>query len=183
MKNFRKQREILQEIIPSCRHLGMNYVLTHAQALYGVVLIATGHFSQGLKMIKAELTGLTDSGRLFARYLVELCLAEIYFQMATRARPLGFWPAFKNLGFIMKEVPFARRKALAYLNSVIGVGKDVGARSFAHGRALFDLGMLYQLNGKKQQAQECLAETQHILSQCNSETYAQRVQQALAAIR
>ena len=63
------------------------------------------------------------------------------------------------------------------------VGKDVGARSFAHGRALFDLGLLYQLNGKNQQAQECLAETQHILTQCNSETYAQRVQQALAAMR
>jgi class 3 adenylate cyclase/tetratricopeptide (TPR) repeat protein len=182
-EKFQEAEEILLEIIPSCRHLGMIYVLTHAKALYGVVLIATGHFSRGLKMIKAELRGLTHSGRSFTRYLVELCLAEIYFQIATRARPLGLWPVFKNLGFIMKEVPFARRKAITYLNEVIRVGKDVGAKSFAHGRALLDLGLLYKLNGKNQQAQECLTETQHILSQCNSESYAQRVQQALAAIR
>jgi len=182
-EKFQEAEEILQKIIPSCRQLGMIYILTHAQALYGVVLIATGQFSRGLKMIKAELVGLTHSGRLFTGYLVEVCLAEIYFQIATRARPLGLWSAFKNLGFIMKEVPFARRKAIAYLNSVIRIGKEVGARSFAHGRALLDLGLLYQLNGKKQQAQECLAETQHILTQCNSETYAQRVQQALAEMR
>ena len=181
-EKFQEAEEILQEIIPSCRHLSMIYVLTHAQALYGVVLIATGQFSRGLKMIKAGLVGLTQSGRLFTRYLAEVCLAEIYFQIATRARPLGLWSAFKNLDFIIKEVPFARRKAIAYLNSVIRVGKKVGARSFGHGRALLDFGLLYQLNGKNQQAQECLAEAQLILAQCKSETYAQRVQQALAAM-
>ena len=50
------------------------------------------------------------------------------------------------------------------------------------GETLLDLGLLYQLNGKNQQAQECLAEAQLILAQCKSETYAQRVQQALAAM-
>jgi tetratricopeptide (TPR) repeat protein len=151
------------------------------RALYGVVLISTSQF-HWMKMIKTGLVGLTQSGRLFTRYLVDVCLAEIYFQIATRARPIGLWSALKNLGFIMKEVPFARRKAIAYLNSVIRVGKKVGARSFGHGRALLDLGLLYQQNGKKQQAQECLAEAQLILDQCKSETYAQRVQQALAAM-
>jgi class 3 adenylate cyclase/tetratricopeptide (TPR) repeat protein len=182
-EKFQEAEEVLQEIIPRCQLLSMDYIVSHAQALYGVVLIATGQFSRGLKMIKAELVGLTHSGRLFTRYLVELCLAEIYFQIATRARPLDLWSALKNPGFIMKEVPFARRKAIAYLNRVIRVGKEVGARSFAHGRALLNLGLLYQLNGRKPQAEECLAEAQHIFTQCNSETYVQRVQQALAEIR
>jgi class 3 adenylate cyclase/tetratricopeptide (TPR) repeat protein len=141
-EKFREAEEILLEIIPSCQQLGMIYVLTHAQALYGVVLITKGEFSRGLKLIKAELAELTDSGRLFTHYLVELCLAEIYFQIATGARPLDLRSAFKNLGFIMKEVPFARRKAIAYLNRVIRVGKEVGTRSFAHGRALADLELL-----------------------------------------
>jgi tetratricopeptide (TPR) repeat protein len=141
-EKFQDAEEILEEIIPSCQELGMTYVLTHAQALYGVVLIAKGEFSRGLKVIKAESAELRHSGRLLTHYLVELCLAGIYFQIATRARPLDLWSAFKNLGFIMKEVPFARRKAIAYLNSVIRVGKEVGTRSFAHGRALLDLELL-----------------------------------------
>jgi class 3 adenylate cyclase/tetratricopeptide (TPR) repeat protein len=141
-EKFQDAEEILQEIIPPCRELGMIYVLNHAQALYGVVLMARGKFSRGLKIIKAELTILAHSGRLLTRYLVELCLAEIYFQIATRARPLDLGSAFKNPGFIMKEVPFARRKAIAYLNSVIKIGKEVGAKSYAHGRALLDLELL-----------------------------------------
>jgi class 3 adenylate cyclase/tetratricopeptide (TPR) repeat protein len=141
-EKFQEAEEILQEIIPSCQELGMIYVLTHAQALYGVVLIAMGEFSRGLKVIKAALAELTHSGRLLTHYLVELCLAEIYFLIATRARPLDLWSALKNPGFIMKEVPFARRKAIAYLNRVIRVGKEVGARSFAHSRALLDLDII-----------------------------------------
>jgi class 3 adenylate cyclase/tetratricopeptide (TPR) repeat protein len=139
---FQEAEEILLEIIPSCRQLGMIYVLTHAQALYGVVLMASGQFSRGLKVIKAELAELTQSGRLLTYYLVEFCLAEIYFLIATRARPLDLWSALKNPGFFMKEVPFARRKAIAYLNRVIRVGKEVGARSFAHSHALLDLEIL-----------------------------------------
>jgi class 3 adenylate cyclase/tetratricopeptide (TPR) repeat protein len=181
-EKFQEAEEILQEIIPSCRHLGMIYILTHAQALYGVVLIATGHFSRGLKMIKAALVGLTHSGRLFTRYLVELCLAEIYFQIATRVRPLSLWSAFKNLGFIMKEVAFARRKAIAYLNSVIKVGKEVGAKSFAQGRAWLNLGLLHQHCGRQELAKECLDEAQQILCQCNSEMSSLQIRQALAAM-
>jgi tetratricopeptide (TPR) repeat protein len=169
-EKFQEAEEILQEIIPHSRRLSMGYIVSHAQALQGVVLIASGKFSRGLKMIKAELVVLTHSGRLLTRYLVELCLAEIYFQIATRARPLDLWSAFKNPGFIIKEVPFARCKAIAYLNSVIRVGSEVGARSFAHGRALLDLGLLYRSNGRKEQTLGCFSEAQQILSKCKSET-------------
>jgi len=41
--------------------------------------------------------------------------------------PLGLWSVFKNFDFIIKEVPFAKRKAIANLNSVIRVGKKVEA--------------------------------------------------------
>ena len=39
-EQFQEADEILQEIIPFCQHLGMDYIVTSAQALYGVVLIA-----------------------------------------------------------------------------------------------------------------------------------------------
>ena len=139
---FQEADEILHEIIPFCQHLGMDYIVTSAQALHGVVLIATGQFSRGLKKIVAGLRVLTDNGRLYSRYLLEISLAEIYFQMATRTRRLGLWAAVKNLGFILKEVPFAKRKAEAYLHKIIQVGKEMGARGFVQGHALLNLGLL-----------------------------------------
>jgi hypothetical protein len=148
-----------------------------------VVLIATGRFSQGLKTIKAMLEVLTDHGRLFTRYLLEVSLAEIYFQIATSARRLGFWATVKNLGFILKEVPFAKRKAKACLTQVIQIGKEVGAKGFVQGHAWLNLGLLHHQNGRQELAKECLGEAQGILAQCNSEMSPQQIQQALAAMR
>jgi hypothetical protein len=50
-----QEDEILQEIIPFCQELGMDYILTSDLALKGVVLIAAGQFSRGMKMIVKEL--------------------------------------------------------------------------------------------------------------------------------
>lgn len=179
---FQEAAEILEEIIPLCQQLGMDYIVTHAQALYGAVLIVNGQFSRGMKMIAAGLRVLTETGRLYSRYLLENNLAEIYFQMATRARPLGVRSVVKNLGFILREVPFAKRRARAYLDQIIQVGKEVGVRGFVQGRALFNLGVLHRLNGRKEQAKECLCEAEQIFGECSSETYSQLVRQALAAM-
>lgn len=180
---FQEANEILQEIIPVCQHLGMDYIVTSAQALQGVVLIAAGQFSRGLKRIKAGFRVLTDNGRLYSHYLIEISLAEIYFQVATRARPVGLWAAVKNLGFVLREVPFAKRKAKAYLNKIIQVGKEVGARGFVHGHALLNLGLLHQQNGRQELAQDCLNEAQRIFGQCHSEKSSQQIHQALADMR
>jgi len=179
---FQEADEILQEIIPFCQHLGMDYIVTSAQALQGVALIAAGQFSKGLKRIKAGLRVLTANGRFYSRYLLEIGLAEIYFQIATRSRPLKLWSAIKNLGFILKEVPFAKRKARTYLCKIILIGKEVEARGFAQGHAWLNLGLLNQQNGRQEQAQECLREAQRIFGQCNSETGCQQVRQALAGM-
>ena len=147
-KQIQEAGEILREIIPICQSLGMDYIVTLAQGLYGAVLIAEGQFSRGLKMIKAGVRVFTSNGRLLSLYFLEFNLAEIYFQMATRSQRLGFWPLVKNLGFILKEAPFARRKAEAYLSKIIRVGQEIGAGGFMQSHAALNLELL-RLSGKK----------------------------------
>ena len=142
---FQEADEVIQEIIPFCQNFGMDYVVTSAQALEGVVSDRCRSVLPGMKRTKAGLRLLSATGRFYSRYLVEIGLAEIYFQIATRTHPLKFWSAIKNLGFILKEVPFAKRKAKAYLNRVKQVGEAVGATGFVHGHALLNLGLLHQL--------------------------------------
>ena len=132
---------LFRKLFPFCQPLGMDYVVTSAQALEGVVLIAAGQFSRGLKRSEGA-PGFSENGRFYSRYLVEIGLAEIYFQIATRTQPLRFWSAIKNLGFILKEVPFAKRKAKAYLNKIIRVGKEMGANGFMQSHAVHNLGLL-----------------------------------------
>lgn len=141
-EKFQEADEILREIIPFCQHLGMDYIVVWGQSLYGVVLMARGQYSRGMKMATEAVRVLTKTGRFISLYFLEFALAEVYFQMATRRRRLGFWTIFKNLGFFLKEVPFARRKAETYLRKIIQVGQEIGASGFMQSHAALNLELL-----------------------------------------
>ena len=141
-EQYQEARVILREIIPFCQNLGMEYIVLWAQGLYGAVLMAEGQFSRGLKMLTEGNRVFTENGRFVSLYFLEFALAEIYFQMATRRRRLGFRTIFKNLGFILKEVPFARRKAETYLRKIIQVGQEIGASGFMQSHAALNLELL-----------------------------------------
>jgi tetratricopeptide (TPR) repeat protein len=141
-EKFQEADEILREIIPFCQHLGMDYIVLWAQSLHGTVFMSRGLYSRGMKMITEVARVLTENDRFVSLYFLEFALAEIYFQMATRRRRLGFWTIFKNLGFILKEVPFARRKAELYLRKIIQVGQEIGASGFMQSHAALNLELL-----------------------------------------
>lgn len=125
---------------------------------------------------------LIDNERLFSLHIIEFTLAEVYFQIATRARKIGFFDTLKNIGFIIKKLPFARRQAECYLNNIIEVGREVGATSILQGQAYLDLGLLHKLNGRIDQARTCLSEALTIFEQCESEACLKRVKEALASL-
>jgi tetratricopeptide (TPR) repeat protein len=141
-EKYQEADEILREIIPFCQYLGMDYIALWAQSLHGVVLMARGHYSRGMKMVTEAVRGFTKNGRFISLYFVEFALAEIYFQMATLRRRLGFWTICKNLGFMLKEVPFARRKAENYLRKIIQVGQEIGASGYMQSHAARNLELL-----------------------------------------
>ena len=141
-EKYQEADEILREITPFCQHLGMDYIVVWAQSLHGVVFMARGQFSRGMKMVTEAARVLTENSRFVSLYFLEFALAEIYFQMATRRQRLGFWTICKNLGFILKEVPFARRKAETYLRKIIQVGQEIGAGGFMQRHAAHNLALL-----------------------------------------
>ncbi len=179
---LQEAEDLLLEVLSSSKMIGLGYTEAGAQALLGAVLVARGRISQGLKMLEDGRQVFLENGRLFSLYIIEFTLGEIYFQIATRARTLSFVDAVKNLGFIMKELPFAGRKAENYLNKTIKVGREVGAKGILQGQAYLDLGLLHKLKGRKDQARACLGEALQILEQCESEIYLQRAQEALASL-
>jgi class 3 adenylate cyclase/tetratricopeptide (TPR) repeat protein len=146
---FQEADELLREIIPFCRHLGMYYIVEWAQSLYGAALMAGGQYSRGLKLITEAARAFTEGGRFISLYFLEFALAEIYFLMASQRPRLGLWTIIKNLGFILKEVPFAGQKAEMYLRRIIRVGQEIGARGFMQSHAAHNLELLQRLPGKK----------------------------------
>jgi tetratricopeptide (TPR) repeat protein len=174
--------DLIREILPFCRNLGMGYIVTAAQVLRGAVLVAKGRLSRGIKILEKDLRIFEDNGRFFSLYVIETAVAEIYFRIAIRAQALNLMGVIKNLGFIITILPFSRRRAEAYLNKIIQVGREVESQGFVQGQALLNLGCLRRLNGKTASAQECFAEALQILERCTSETYLQQAREALASV-
>jgi len=179
---FQEAEELLREVISFSKGLGIDYIVTAARSFLGAVLITRGKISQGLKMLEEGRQLLIDNGRLFSLHIIEFTLAEVYFQIATRARTISFLDALKNIGFIMKKLPFARRKAECYLNNIVMVGREVGATGILQGQAYLDLGLLHKLNGRIDQARTCLGEALKIFEQCESEMCLKRAKEALASM-
>jgi tetratricopeptide (TPR) repeat protein len=174
--------ELIQDILPFCEDLGIGYIVTAAKVLRGVVLVAKGRLSQGIKILEKDLKIFEDNGRFFSLYVMETAVAEIYFRIATRAQALNPMDVIKNLGFIITKLPFSRRRAEAYLNKIVQVGREVESQGFVQGQALLHLGCLHQLTRKSAPARECFAAALQILERCASETDLQKVREALASV-
>jgi class 3 adenylate cyclase/tetratricopeptide (TPR) repeat protein len=174
--------EIIAESLPVCKLLGFGLIETSAQVFHGAVLIAKGQISRGLKILERMRQLFIEEERLFSLYITDATLAEIYFAMATQTHDLDFQTIMKNLFFILTELPFSKSRAEAYLKKVIEVGREVQSQGFLHGQALFHLGELLKLKGKKAPALEYLDEAQQIFQRCGSMTYLKRCQEALGSV-
>ncbi|MGA9821363.1 MAG: hypothetical protein WBQ36_07195, partial [Desulfobaccales bacterium] len=173
---------LIREILPFCEGLGIGYIVSAAQVFRGAVLVAKGQLSQGIKILEKDLRIFEDNGRFYSLYAIETAVAEVYLRIAIRAQTLKFRDLIKNLGFIITILPFARRRAEAYLNKITQVGREVESQGFVQGQALLNLGCLHRLNGKAASARECFSEAQQIFERCTSETHLQLAREALAAV-
>jgi class 3 adenylate cyclase/tetratricopeptide (TPR) repeat protein len=179
---IKEAEEVIQEILPFCKNLGIGYIVTVAQVLQGAVLVAKGKFSRGIKMLEKDLGIFVDNGRFFSLYYLENVAAETYFRIAMREGTIDLINVMKNLGFLLAKLPGARRRAESYLNKIIQVGCEVESQAFVHGQALLNLGLLHRLNKKPLLARECFTKSIQILEHCSSTTSLQRAQEALASV-
>jgi tetratricopeptide (TPR) repeat protein len=88
----------------------------------------------------------------------------------------------KNIGFLVKNVPFASKKAEEHFNRAIEVAKEIGTKG-TMGMAYLDLGLLYRTKGKTEQARKCLSEAIQIFEQTEAEGFLKQAKDALASLK
>lgn len=87
----------------------------------------------------------------------------------------------KNIGFLLRKLPFASKKAEEHFMKSIHLSKAIQAKSTL-GRAYLDLGLLYKAKGKKDQARRCLSNAIRTFEQCEIETYLDQARAGLASL-
>jgi tetratricopeptide (TPR) repeat protein len=102
--------------------------------------------------------------------------------MAERSSPVRLSAILKNLGFIVKNVPLAKKKAEAHFLNSIELAERFGYKGVL-GKSHYDLGLLYKLKGEADKAKQCFSEAIEVFEQCESVTFLRLAKEALASLK
>lgn len=159
---------------------GMGYIPPVCQCFLGPILIAKGHMKQGTELLeKAQNTFITNHRRVWYA-LTEYFFGEVNSQIATGPKPSLSIMA-KNIGFLVKNVPFATKKAEEHFNKAIELFKEIGAKGFL-GQVYLSLGLLYKASKRSEQAKECISEAINIFQECKAEIRLKQANDALDSL-
>jgi class 3 adenylate cyclase/tetratricopeptide (TPR) repeat protein len=175
---FKEAEEALQEVASYCRDFGCEYFGTPTHAMLGLVSIAKGRMGQGLKMIEETLRACHENQWRTWYVALEHALGQVYLQIVDKSATVSLSTMTKNVGFILKNVPSAAKKAAEHFNKAIEVAKEIGAKGI-EGKAYLDLGHLHQAKGRSDQARDCFSTAVRIFEECESEVYMKQAYEAL----
>ena len=178
---FLKAEEALQEVASYSRDFGCELLGTPTHAFLGLVSIAKGQMGQGLKMIEEALRACHENQRRSWYATIEHALGQVYLQIVDKTAPVSLPMMARNIGFIIRNVPSAGKKAEDHFNKAIEVAKEIGAKGTL-GQAYLDLGLLHKAKGKNVQAQEYITKAIQILEQCETEVFLKQAKEALASL-
>ncbi|UCF85934.1 MAG: tetratricopeptide repeat protein, partial [Desulfobacteraceae bacterium] len=112
--------------------------------------------------------------------LSEFILGLVYTQFITGPSP-GLSNLAKNFGFMVKNAPFADRKAEEHFNKAIALFREMGANGEL-GEALLGLGRLCKAKKRNEKARECFKEAVHLFQECDAHIYLKQAKEALASL-
>ena len=175
-------QDVFQGVISFSREFGVEFIGTPAEGYLGVVSIAEGDMSQGLRMIREVSDLYLEIGRKFWLAMIEYTLGKMFLQIVEGKGPGSLSTIFKNIGFLIKNVPFAGKKAETHFNRAIEIAKEIGA-SGVLGQFHLDLALLNKSKGRTDKAKKCLSEAITVFEECEAEFYLKQAKEALASLK
>ena len=173
--------KIVEDVLQFTREFGYGFVQTFAQTLSAVVTVSKGNLTEGIRMTEEILQTHLRNGSQYRYAMTNLLLGRVYLKMIQGEGEKSLSFVLKNIGFLIKTVPFAGKKAEVYFNTAIKAAKEIGAKGIL-GRAYIDLGQLYKIKGKTIQARECFSNSLGVFEQCDAEYYRKQAFDALASL-
>jgi len=178
---FREAEGTLQELISYCEDFGCENIRPHAYSFLAIVMIDKGNMSQGLKMLDEERQSSLKNERRTSHAMFELAMGKVYLQVVQGEGPKSLSFLAKNIGFLMKDVPFASQKAEAHFDKAIEAAKEIGAKGIL-GQAYLDLCILHRTKRRKDRARECVLEAIQIFEECEAKVFLKQAKETLASL-
>ncbi|MGD9045116.1 MAG: adenylate/guanylate cyclase domain-containing protein [Desulfobacterales bacterium] len=178
----KKAADIMQEIVKFSTSFGYGSIGILAYAGLGLITVMNGQMSNGVKMLEYAIASSIENKRVGLRAMFEHLLGKIYLQLLENKDPVSISLIAKNIGFLVKSVPFAHKKAEARLNNAIQIAKQNGFLNIL-AQAYLDLGLLYKAKKRTDKAEQCISEAIKIFEQCETDVYLKQASEALESLR
>jgi tetratricopeptide (TPR) repeat protein len=171
----------LEEVLSYCKKFGAGGLGAYASIFMGILLIAKGRMSQGLALLTEWQQTCLENQRRGTYAFTEYALGKVYSQIVEGAGQVSLSIIAKNIGFLIKNVPFASKKAEKHFNRAIELAKEIGMKG-TMGMAYLDLGLLHKTKKRTEQARRCISEAIQLFEQCEAEFYLKQAREALASL-
>jgi tetratricopeptide (TPR) repeat protein len=177
----KKATNTLQEIVKFSTTFGYGAVGIFAYAGLGLITVMNGQMSKGVEMLKDAIDSSIENERIGLRAVFEHLLGKVYLQLLENKDPVSLSLIAKNIGFLVKSVPFAHKKAEVHLNKAIEIAKQKGFLNI-QAQALLDLGILYKEKKRTNKAKQCISEAIKIFEQCEAEIFVHQAKDVFASL-
>ena len=178
---LQKAEDIFESALDFSEKRRFGVLSVFSNMLVSAILIAKGQMKRGFRKFKETQEVLLKNHMKVFYAISESILGVVYTQFVTGPSH-GLATLAKNIGFIVKNAPFADRKAQEHFNRAIEISREVGAKP-SLGRALFNLAQLHKAKKRTEQARECLSEAVHLFRECDAHVYLKQAEEALASLK
>ena len=163
-RNTKKAKGTLDKLLPFCEKNGCEFIRDMGIVCNGLILVEQGKMSEGLKIIKDAEQLFISQQRKGALLTVKLILGKVYLEIIQKTKPISFLTIIKNLGFIIKNVPSADKKAIYHYTQTIDFAKEIGAIGIK-AQAHLDLGIIHKIKKRNDLAKKHLQKAINIFEE------------------
>jgi len=178
---FNKAEPILEEVLSYSRNVGFESIGSPTAAFLGAIFVAKGDMSNGFKRMEAMRKRWLEIDRRACLPTIEYVIGSIYFQIIEGAAPVSFQTVIKNIGFLIKNVPFAAKKAEYHFNKALELAKEIGADGIM-AQSYHRLGLLHRLKKRNDEAKDCFQKAIEIFEELEAEEFLRQSNEALGSL-
>jgi tetratricopeptide (TPR) repeat protein len=174
-------KDILQSAIDYSEKYGVGQFSEIANLFLAPTLVAGGRMNKGFKVMEDTRQDLIKNQRKSWLAQSENILGMIYSQVATGPKPRLSTMA-KNIGFLVKNVSQAGKKAENHFKKAIELSKGLGANLIL-GSACLNLGLFYKDRKKSDLALQYLSEAVKVFEESEADVFFKQAQEAIASMK
>jgi class 3 adenylate cyclase/tetratricopeptide (TPR) repeat protein len=178
---FQEADKKLKEILEDSANYSVEFLGTAARSFAAIILMAKGDLSRGEKTVIDLLQVWLENGSRYRYAALNNTLGKFYLQIFQKTGPKTISFIARNIGFLVKTIPFADKKAESCFNKAIEVSKEIGAKGIL-GQAYLDLSFLHKAKNRTNQARECIFEAIQLFEKCEADVNLKQAKEALESL-